>query len=219
MRVPGWARCFNCLPPVIPAAHPSFPRSLSPTPTPTPTPIGERESIPPRTRLSREACPRPRSGERESIPPHTRLSRESGNPYVLNVGLPLDKPKVHGKTGVVAKTKGRWLAGEGLRRLRCAEPLVRIRPTRLGRVVVSELRLSAGQQSRFNEAVLLCNSQAWQAKLSGLWLWGVRKPLFHGIAWGRARSGRRGNQEQRIGIALDSGPTRFLWVCLAGPQG
>ena len=184
------------MPPVIPAAHPSFPRSLSPTPTPTPTPIGERESI----------------------PPHTRLSRESGNPYVLNVGLPLDKPKVHGKTGVVAKTKGLWLAGEGLRRLRCAEPLVRIRPTRLGRVVVSELRLSAGQQSRFNEAVLLCNSQAWQAKLSGLWLWGVRKPLFHGIALGRVRRGRRGNQEQRIGIALDSGPTRFLRVCLAGPQ-
>ena len=78
-RQPG---CFNCVPPIIPAAHPSFPRSLSPTP------IGERESIPPLTRHSREACPRPRSGKRESIPPLTRLSREacprprsgSGNP-------------------------------------------------------------------------------------------------------------------------------------------
>ena len=48
--------CFNCVSPVIPAAHPSVPRSLSPAP------IGERESIPPPTRLSREACPRPRSG-------------------------------------------------------------------------------------------------------------------------------------------------------------
>ena len=48
--------CFNCVSPVIPAAHPSFPRSLSPAPT------GERESIPPLPRLSREACPRPRSG-------------------------------------------------------------------------------------------------------------------------------------------------------------
>ena len=46
--------CFNCVPPVIPAAHPSFPRSLSPAP------IRERKSIPPLTRLSREACPRPR---------------------------------------------------------------------------------------------------------------------------------------------------------------
>ena len=52
--------------PVIPAAHPSFPRSLSPTPI----------------------------GERESIPPLTRLSRENGNPCVLDVGLPSDKPKV-----------------------------------------------------------------------------------------------------------------------------
>ena len=76
---------------VHPAAHPSFPRNLSPAP------IRERESIPPRTRHSREACPRPRSG--------------SGNPYGLDVGLPLDKPKVHGKTGVVAKTKRPWLAG------------------------------------------------------------------------------------------------------------
>ena len=135
---------------IHPAAHPSFPRSLSPAPI----------------------------GERESIPPRTRLSRESGNPYGLNVGLPLDKPKVHGKTGVVAKTKRGWLAGQGLRRLRCAEPLVRIRPTRLGRVVVSELRLSAGQQSRFNKAVLLCNSQAWQAKLSGLWLWGGEEAVI-----------------------------------------
>ena len=43
---------------IHPAAHPSFPRSLSPTQ------IGERESTPPLTRLSREACPRPRSGSR-----------------------------------------------------------------------------------------------------------------------------------------------------------
>ena len=63
---------------IHPAAHPSFPSSLSPAPT----------------------------GERESIPPLTRLSRESGNPYGLDVELPLDKPKMHGKTGVVAKTKG-----------------------------------------------------------------------------------------------------------------
>ena len=41
---------------IHPAAHPSFPRSLSPAP------IGERESIPPLTRLSHETCPRPRSG-------------------------------------------------------------------------------------------------------------------------------------------------------------
>ena len=95
------------------------PRSLSPAP------IGERESIPPLTRPSREACPQPRSGngnlprtrlsprslspapigELESIPPLNRLSRESGNPYVLDVGLPLDKPKVHWKTAVVAITK------------------------------------------------------------------------------------------------------------------
>ena len=73
----GCPGCFNCLPPVVPAAHPSFPRSLSPA-------------------LIRE---------RESIPPLTRHSRERGNPYVLDVGLPLDKPKVHGKTGVVAKTR------------------------------------------------------------------------------------------------------------------
>ncbi len=39
-----------------PAAHPSFPRSLSPAP------IGERKSIPQLTRLSRQACPRPRPG-------------------------------------------------------------------------------------------------------------------------------------------------------------
>ena len=50
------AGCFNRVPPVIPAAHPSFPRSLSPAP------IGERESIPQLTRHSRQACPRPRSG-------------------------------------------------------------------------------------------------------------------------------------------------------------
>ena len=63
-----------------------------------------RPSYPPLTRLSREACPRPRSGSGnpDSI---TRHSRESGNPYVLDVGLPLDKPKVHGKIGVVPKTK------------------------------------------------------------------------------------------------------------------
>ena len=48
--------CFSCVSPVIPAAHPSVPRSLSPAP------IGERESIPPLTRLSREVCPRPRPG-------------------------------------------------------------------------------------------------------------------------------------------------------------
>ena len=138
------AGCFNCVPPVIPAAHPSVPRSLSPAP------IGERESIPQLTRLSHQACPRPRPGsgnpsrrspiipaklvpgpgpgrgagvhpaappsfprslsptqigEREYIPPLTRHSRENGNPCVLDVGLPLDKPKVHGKTGVVAITK------------------------------------------------------------------------------------------------------------------
>ena len=73
----GSDRCFNLVPPVIPAAHPSFPRGLSPTPI----------------------------GERGSIPPLTRLSRESGNPYLLDVELALDQPKVHGKTGVVAKTK------------------------------------------------------------------------------------------------------------------
>ena len=77
------AGSFNCLPPVIPAAHPSFPRSLSPAPI----------------------------GERESILPLTCLSRESGNPCVLDVGLPLDKPKVQGKLGVVAKTKRPLLEG------------------------------------------------------------------------------------------------------------
>ena len=76
---------FNCLPPVIPAAHPSFPVSLSPAPI----------------------------GERESIPPLTRHSRGSGNPHVLDVGLPLDKPKVHGKTGVVAKTRRPGDGGSG----------------------------------------------------------------------------------------------------------
>ncbi len=49
-------RGLICVPPVMPAAHPSFPRSLSPTQ------IGEREYIPPLIRLSREACPRPRPG-------------------------------------------------------------------------------------------------------------------------------------------------------------
>ena len=44
-RQPG---CFNCVPPIIPATHPSFPPSLSPAP------IGERESIPPLTRLYHE---------------------------------------------------------------------------------------------------------------------------------------------------------------------
>ena len=44
-----------------------------------------------------------------SYPPLTRLSRESGDPYVLDVGLPLDKTKVHGKIGVVAKTKTPWV--------------------------------------------------------------------------------------------------------------
>ena len=82
----GCPGCFNCLPPVVPAAHPSFPRSLSPA-------------------LIRE---------RESIPPLTRHSRERGNPYGLDAGLPLDKPKVHGKTGVVAKTKTPCEAGQGV---------------------------------------------------------------------------------------------------------
>ena len=132
--------------------------------------------------------------KRESIPPHTRLSRESGNPYVPDVGLPLDKPKVHGKTGVVAKTKGPWLAGWA----RPAPATVR------GAVLTKPFYCVIARRGRQNSL--------------GSGFGGVRKPLFHGIALGRARRGRRGNQVQRIGIALDSGPTRFLRVCLAGPQ-
>ncbi len=49
------------------------------------------------------------TGEQE-CPSSPRHSRENGNPYVLDVGLPLDKPKVHGKIGVVAKTKDPVLA-------------------------------------------------------------------------------------------------------------
>ncbi len=102
-----------------PAAHPSFPRSLSPAL------IGEREPIPPLTRHSRGSGNPSRHSpvipagagshpaahpsfprEREAIPPLTRHSRENGNPCGLDVGLPLANPKGHGKTGVVAKTKG-----------------------------------------------------------------------------------------------------------------
>ena len=60
-------------------------------------------SYPPLTRHSRRSPVIPAA--HPSYPPLTRHSRGSGNPYVLDVGLSLDKPKVHGKTGVVAKTK------------------------------------------------------------------------------------------------------------------
>ena len=44
--------CFNCVPPVIPAAHRSFPRS-------SPTPIRERESIPVHPPFPRSLSPTP----------------------------------------------------------------------------------------------------------------------------------------------------------------
>ena len=53
------------------------------------------------------------AGEQE-CPSSPRHSRENGNPYVLDVGLPLDKPKVHRKIGVVAKTKDPVLASAWL---------------------------------------------------------------------------------------------------------
>ena len=113
----GCPGCFNCLPPVVPAAHPSFPRSLSPTPI----------------------------RERESIPPLTRHSRERGNPYGLDAGLSSDKPKVHGKTEVVAKTKTPCEAGQGV--------LVVCYPsypplTRLSREVCPLPRSGSGNPSR-----------------------------------------------------------------------
>ena len=86
----GCPGCFNCLPPVVPAAHPSFPRSLSPTP------IGERESIPPLT-----------------LTWSLHFVCEFSESTRLDVGLPLDKPKVHGKTGVVAKTRRPGDGGSG----------------------------------------------------------------------------------------------------------
>ena len=105
---------------IHPAAHPSFPRSLFPAPVGGGNPSRRSPVIPaklvrdpdrgaaihPAAHLSFQGSLSPAPiGERESILPLLCLSRESGNPYVLEVGLPLDNPKVHGKTGVVAKTK------------------------------------------------------------------------------------------------------------------
>ena len=114
------AGCFNCVPPVIPAAHPSVPRSLSPAP------IRERKSIPPLTRLSREACPRSRSGKRESIPPLTRLSAKLVPGPDRGAGIhPAAPPSCPAKAGIHTF---RLLVGCRLCRRRHAKPYKQTEP-------------------------------------------------------------------------------------------
>ena len=98
-------RGSECLPPGIPAGHPSFPRSLSPTP------IGKRESTA-HPSYPRSLSPTP-IGKRESTahPSFPRKlvpdpDRESGNPYLLDVDCHWTRPKAAiGKQGLSRKTK------------------------------------------------------------------------------------------------------------------